>query len=113
MFRLFTPQRLGHLDGAFPFARRRAFDPETLRIMGSAFEAAWSELIASGSVLAAPFRAEHTRKTLALRIIARAQLGEREVASLRDHALADIKRLVFNPPQPRRSTASISRPAGE
>jgi hypothetical protein len=75
-----------------PFAgQRRSFDPDTLQIMGVAFDSAWYKLLVSGSALTASFRAEHTREALALRIITRARMGERDVTRLQDDAVAHVK----------------------
>lgn len=68
-----------------PFARRQALDPETNIILGKAFDAAWDALHVSDKA-----RADEVRDALARRIIAMAQRGERDVASLRDDALAHL-----------------------
>jgi hypothetical protein len=100
-----------------PFARQRSFDPDTLQIMGVSLDCAWYELLVSGSALTASFRAEHTREALALYILAKARLGERDVNRLRDYAVAHVKELLEVEPATRRQNhpeyRSISPPAGE
>jgi hypothetical protein len=80
-----------------PFDRVRSFDPDTLQIMGVALDSAWYNLMVSGSALAESWRAEHTRKALAARIIASAQMGEHDVERLRDDALAYVRTLIVEP----------------
>ena len=94
------PARKGALQmgSIHPFRSVRSFEPDTLQIMGVALDCAWYQLMASGSVLAASWRSEHTREILASRIIARAMVGERDVAHLRDYALAHIDDLVPTAP---------------
>jgi hypothetical protein len=79
-----------------PFGRVRSFDPDT-QIMGVALDSAWYNLMVSGSALAESWRAEHTRKALAARIIASAQMGEHDVERLRDDALAYVRTLIVEP----------------
>jgi hypothetical protein len=62
--------------------------------MGVALDSSWYQLMASGSALAASWRAEHTRETLASRIIGSALAGERDVNRLRDDALAHVENLI-------------------
>jgi hypothetical protein len=105
------------MGSVHPFARQRSFEPNTLQIMGVALDCAWYELTVSGSALTASFRAEHTREALAVCIIAKAQLGEREVNRLRDYAVAHVKELLEVEPATHRQNhpeyRSISPPAGE
>jgi hypothetical protein len=77
---------------AHPFAHQRAFDSETLQIMGVALDCAWYALMVSGSALTASFRAEHTRDALAARIMEAARRGERDIERLRDDAVAYVRR---------------------
>jgi hypothetical protein len=85
---------------AHPFARQRAFDSETLQIMGVALDCAWYALMVSGSALTASFRAEHTRDALASRIMEAARRGERDIERLRDDAVAYVRReLDLGPPR--------------
>jgi hypothetical protein len=80
-----------------PFARVRSFDPEALQILGVALDCAWYKLLVFGSALTAPWRAEHTREALALQIVASAQLGERDIERLCDHAVAHVQGLIAEP----------------
>lgn len=73
-------------QNVIPFARSQALDPETNVILGKAFDAAWDVLHVSDKT-----RADELRNALARRIIAMAQRGERDVASLRDDALAHLR----------------------
>jgi len=75
----------------------QSFDPKTLQVMRVALDTAWYKLMASGSALAASWRAEHTREMLALRIIGSALAGERDVNRLRDDALAHVESLIVEP----------------
>jgi hypothetical protein len=69
-----------------PFGKRLALDPETNIIIGRAFDAAWLKLgVAEGAA-----GSEEMRAALARRIIAMAQRGERDIASLRDDALKHL-----------------------
>jgi hypothetical protein len=89
----------------------KAFDPYVADLMKAAFEDAWSALKASGSVDAAPYRAEWAREVLALRIIDKAHHGERDTAALRDDALAYLAMAKFprqRSPQASSSSLSIS-----
>ena len=81
------------MGSVHPIRRVRPFDPETAASMGLAFDTAWQALVASGSGLVASFRAETTREALALRIIDAVQLGEHDVARLRDDAIAHVQQL--------------------
>ena len=71
-----------------PFGRHQALDPETNIIIGRAFDAAWlalrTKLGAEGT--------DEMRDALARRIISMAQRGERDIALLRDDALAHFSR---------------------
>jgi hypothetical protein len=73
-----------------PLDRSAVFEPEVTAAMQAAFQAAWRRLKDSGSVLAAPFKADLTRKVLALRIIATARSGEHDIDRLRDDALMHV-----------------------
>jgi hypothetical protein len=70
------------------FGLNEAFDPDTVRILASAFEGALQSLNA--------FDAEHlepysTRQLLAKGIIDMALAGERDIARLREGALARLR----------------------
>ena len=58
-----------------------------VRRLGEAFNAAWHSLIASGYADAADVNPESAREVIALRIIERAQAGERDITRLHDDAL--------------------------
>jgi hypothetical protein len=88
-----------------PFVGGHWFQPATLAVMVAAFDAAWHKLRSSGDILAAEFRACQTREAMALRIIAAARLGERDVARLSDAAMAHARSLVFDS----RSSRAASR----
>jgi hypothetical protein len=75
----------------------RAFGPDALQIMGAAFDSAWHRLASSGSALAAPWRAEHTREALASRMFLNARIQQPDVKRLRDEALAHVNRLIVAP----------------
>jgi hypothetical protein len=86
------------MGNAHPFVSvRSSFDPDTLQIMGVAFDSAWYKLLVSGSALTASWRAEHTREALASQIVASAQLGERDIGRLCEDALAHAQNLVVEP----------------
>jgi hypothetical protein len=59
------------------------FDPETTRLMGEAFEAAWKALHDTG-------QPELVYEIIARRIINAARAGERDPAKLRDAGLAAL-----------------------
>lgn len=67
-----------------PFMPRGVFDDSTTRVMGEAFDAACKELHDRG-------QPEIVHEVLAKRIIKAAQRGERDVARLRDAALAALR----------------------
>ena len=79
-----------------PFVGGKWFQPATLAVMAAAFDATWYKLRSTGDILAAEFRACQTREAMALRIIAAARLGERDVARLSDAAMAHARTLVFD-----------------
>ena len=73
--------------------RSAAFNPEAANAMAEAFHAAWQSLKDCGSVDAAPYKADRAREVLAMRIIATASGGERDVTRLRDDALTHLANL--------------------
>ena len=73
-----------------PFAEYKPFDPQISDAMGLAFDTAWQKLLVSGSALASSGYADATREALAMHIIDLAQGGERNVARLRDDAVAFV-----------------------
>jgi hypothetical protein len=58
--------------------------------MRRVFNAAWDELVASASIHAKPARADRTRETLALKVIALVQKGGRDFEMLKRQALRQI-----------------------
>jgi ribosomal protein L17 len=70
------------MDSTLAFARNEAFDPEAVRVMSQALDAAWKELTEMGHVSTAPFKAKETQEMLAKRIITIARRGERDPARL-------------------------------
>jgi hypothetical protein len=64
-----------------------AFDPETVAVLGSAFENAWQRIQASGNHFARPSYANGTREVIAKYIIDMAQRGERDPGKLSDGAV--------------------------
>lgn len=73
-----------------PFLEGASFDPETVALLASAFDAAWDTVRKSGSPLAGDAQAASTRERLAKKIIALAQNGERNQRRLIDDALAGL-----------------------
>jgi hypothetical protein len=67
-----------------------SFDPQTAEVMREAFNSAWEALKASGDPQLVDAKAEWARETLALRIIDRAQRGERDVERLQLDAIAHL-----------------------
>jgi hypothetical protein len=67
-----------------------AFDPDTITLLASAFDAAWDTVKKSGSPLAEDDRAASTREVLAKRIIEMGKKGERDPLRLVDDALAHL-----------------------
>jgi hypothetical protein len=68
------------------------FDPETVAILGRAFDAAWKAAEESGLALISPASTQDGREMLALRIIHLAQQGVRDCAKLQNEALAFVTR---------------------
>lgn len=64
----------------------RAFDSETLSIMGRALDEAWTEVEAKTPLRAEPEKAG-IKRALALRIMAAVQVGQRDPERLRAVAL--------------------------
>jgi hypothetical protein len=69
-----------------------AFDCDTTQLLGAAFEAAWEEVKAAGSVLAEESQAALTRELLAKRIIEMGKRGERNPDRLVEMALDHLAR---------------------
>jgi hypothetical protein len=70
-------------------AEAGVFEPDAVRILVAAFDAAWQSVQASGIHLTDK-GIELTRATLAKYIIAQARQGERDEARLRDGALLHL-----------------------
>jgi hypothetical protein len=92
----------------------RSIDPslytdEEARLMGLAFNAAWDQLVVSGSIHAQPYRAERTRELLALKIIELLRRGAPNLQRLRDEALRELQ---FSPsPVPGQNVPQLTEPA--
>ena len=67
-----------------------AFDPDTVKLLASAFDTAWNTVKKSGSPLAEDGQAASTRELLAKRIIEMGHKGERDGRRLVDDALAHL-----------------------
>jgi hypothetical protein len=63
------------------------FDPEAIRVLTAAFDAAWLSVERSGVAFASDGHSEEARERLATHIIAEARSGERDQCRLRDGAL--------------------------
>jgi hypothetical protein len=63
------------------------FDPEAIRVLTAAFDAAWLSVERSGVAFASDGQSEEARERLAMHIIAEARSGERDQCLLRDGAL--------------------------
>lgn len=74
------------------------FDPEAIRVLTAAFDAAWLSVEKSGVAFASDRHIEETRATLAKHIIAEARSGERDQCRLRDGAVLHLT-------QPKSTTA--------
>ena len=68
-----------------------SLDPEAANVTGTAFEAAWAMLCASGIAFSAP-QACNARVRLARAILDGIQDGERDTVRLRDRALSSLAR---------------------
>ena len=64
------------------------FEPDDVKLLTSAFSAAWKTVRASGVYLDGS--AEKVREVLAKQIVKEAMSGERELHQLRDGALAQL-----------------------
>jgi hypothetical protein len=69
---------------------QNAFDPESIGVLQTAFDAAWKTVTSSGSDFAVNARAASAREVLARRIIVMAERGERDPHRLTDDALAHL-----------------------
>jgi hypothetical protein len=85
----------GRLRGAVvpigALLQEAAFDPETTRILTTAFDKAWDKFKSSGHALAGDACAPSTRALLAKRIIETAQRGERNIDRLVEDGMTYLK----------------------
>jgi hypothetical protein len=84
------PWRIARAAYAF-----QSFCPEDATLMKEAFESAWTALKACGNVDTASYRAEWAREILALRIIDQVHNGIRDLAKLREDAIAHLPQCKF------------------
>jgi len=89
------------------FAGDGVFDPETVRIMGGAFDDAWQSLQASGATFGRDRYDPPLQELLARRIIEMARRGERNPRQLRDGALIYLAELDLGKTAPRRALALV------
>jgi hypothetical protein len=68
------------------------FDPETLRILTAAFDAAWASIEATGTPFSDANYAETAREIIGKHIIKAAESGQRDQQQLRDGALLQLAR---------------------
>jgi hypothetical protein len=68
-------------------AHEGVFEPNQVQVLTAAFDEAWKAVQGSGASFASNGHAGATREILALRIIAKARLGETDPIRLRDDAL--------------------------
>ena len=76
-----------------PLLQEAAFDPETSRILATAFNTAWDKFKSSGSSLAEEACAPSTRALLAKQIIERARQGERSIKRLVEDGVGYLQEL--------------------
>ena len=70
----------------------RSLDPEAMRAIGAAFDSAWQDLAASGSIFSARFPADRACGQIAKRITSMVQRGERDPDHLTEDALDYVAR---------------------
>ncbi len=68
--------------------RENVFDPETIRLLASAFEDAWNRIEKSGSRLARPGYSRAMREVIARFIIEMAQQGVKDPQMLAERTVA-------------------------
>ena len=71
------------------------FDPETLRILTAAFDAAWASIEATGTPFSDVDYAEPAREIIGRHIIQAAKSGERDQQQLRDGAFLRVGQIGF------------------
>ena len=81
-----------HLKGHAIAHPTEVFDPDTIRILTTAFDSAWRRIHNSGVRFNSDHQSEQARNTLAKYIIEQAQQGERDERRLRDGALLQYTR---------------------
>jgi hypothetical protein len=74
------------------FGPEAVFDPETLRILTAAFDAAWASIEASGTPFSTANYGEAAREIIGKHIIKAAKSGQRDQQQLRDGALLQLAR---------------------
>jgi hypothetical protein len=74
------------------FGEAGAFDPEDVRILVAAFDAAWESVKASGAPFSEPDYQETARDILAKFIIYAAKTGERDERTLTEGALLQLSK---------------------
>jgi hypothetical protein len=76
-----------HLNGHANAYPTEVFDPDAIRILTTAFDAAWRRVQNSGVVFDTDHQSKQARTTLAKYIIEQARYGERDERRLRDGAI--------------------------
>ena len=87
-----------HLNGHTVAHPTEVFDPETIRILTTAFDTAWQRIHNSGVRFDSDHQSEQARNTLAKYIIEQARQGERDERRLRDGALLQYTRANLKKP---------------
>src|SRR5438093_434136 len=78
-----------------------AFNPETVKLLMTAFDTAWAQAQKSDSTIALDSRASAAREILAMKIIQSAKLDERDIGHLVKGALEHLsnsKTVIWTPP---------------
>ena len=88
------------------------FDPDAVRILTTAFDAAWRRVEYSGVAFDSDHLSKQARNTLAKYIIEQARLGERDERRLRDGAFLQYSRSNLRSPpdkatRPRPASAKV------
>lgn len=84
-----------HLEGHATAHPTEVFDPDTIRILTTAFDTAWRRIQKSGVRFDSDRQSEQARNTLAKYILEQARQGERDERRLRDGALLQYTRSNF------------------
>jgi hypothetical protein len=80
------------LRNLFELGEKGAFSPEEVRILVTAFDAAWEAVKSSGAPFSEPNYEETARDILATSIIYAANNGERDQRSLTEGALLQLSK---------------------